>query len=234
MPIQKETSARLVKEKVPYEIISREVIQSLTNPTALAIYVYLISLPENWAVRRQQILDHFDGLGRDRYDAAMRDLRKLGLVWVAETRNALGHVEDRSIVVETIPKVGKPTIGENPQVGKATIGEIRPLKDTDNKIFKDTDIVREAENARSKRFCPPTDTEVAEYVQEIGATIDPHAFVDFHTSKGWIVGRSPMKDWKAAVRTWARREKQTPAGQGKTPTRRTTIYDDLTDTSWAD
>lgn len=145
MPIVKEKSAQLVKEKVPYEIISREVIQSLTNPSALAIYCYLISLPSNWTVRRQQILDHFDGLGRDRYDQAMRDLKQMGLVWIAETRNALGHVENRSIVVETIPKVGKPTIGENPQVGKATIGENPPLKDTDNKSLniqienKDTD-----------------------------------------------------------------------------------------------
>jgi hypothetical protein len=37
--------------------------------------------------------------------------------------------------------------------------------------------------------------------------VDPEEFVDFYTSKGWKVGKNPMKDWKAAVRTWARRDK---------------------------
>jgi hypothetical protein len=140
MPIKKETSARLVKEKVPYEIISRDVVQSLTNPTALALYTYLLTLPEHWIVRRTQLLEHFDGLGRDRYDAGMRQLKGLGVVWIAETRNELGHVVDRTIVVETVPKVGKPTIGENPQVGKATIGENPPLRDTDYNLEIPIDI----------------------------------------------------------------------------------------------
>ena len=36
--------------------------------------------------------------------------------------------------------------------------------------------------------------------------IDPQAFVDWYTSNGWKVGKNPMKDWKAAVRTWERKE----------------------------
>lgn len=62
----------------------------------------------------------------------------------------------------------------------------------------------------NKRFAPPSVTEVADYVAEKGYHIDPEAFVDFYQSKGWKVGKESMKDWKAAVRTWAKRETKTP------------------------
>ena len=55
---------------------------------------------------------------------------------------------------------------------------------------------------RTKRFTPPTVEEVAAYCRERGNQVDPHRFVDFYTSKGWRIGKSPMKDWQAAVRTW--------------------------------
>lgn len=56
------------------------------------------------------------------------------------------------------------------------------------------------------RFVPPTVEDVAAYCQERGSTIDPAAFVDFYTANGWRAGRNAMKDWKAAVRNWERRE----------------------------
>ena len=37
--------------------------------------------------------------------------------------------------------------------------------------------------------------------------LDAQSFVDFYSSKGWKVGNNPMKDWKAAVRTWENRRK---------------------------
>ena len=57
-----------------------------------------------------------------------------------------------------------------------------------------------------KRFKPPTVEEVREYCTERGNNIDPQSFVDFYTSNGWKVGKNSMKDWKAAVRTWERRD----------------------------
>jgi len=62
------------------------------------------------------------------------------------------------------------------------------------------------------RFAPPSVEEVAEYCRERGNAVDPAQFVDFYASKGWKVGREPMKDWKAAVRTWEQRDKK-PAGK---------------------
>lgn len=74
----------------------------------------------------------------------------------------------------------------------------------------DIEIEKEGESEREKpkRFTPPSLTEVREYIAEKGYHMDAEAFVDFYTSKGWKVGREPMKDWKAAVRNWNRRDKE--------------------------
>lgn len=58
---------------------------------------------------------------------------------------------------------------------------------------------------RAKRFVPPTVGEVRAYVAERGYHIDPEAFVAYYASKGWVVGRSPMRSWRAACATWERR-----------------------------
>ncbi|MBO4284293.1 MAG: phage replisome organizer N-terminal domain-containing protein [Clostridia bacterium] len=57
----------------------------------------------------------------------------------------------------------------------------------------------------SKRFSPPSVEEVADYCRERNNGVNAEQFVDFYSSKGWKVGSNPMKDWKAAVRTWEQR-----------------------------
>ncbi len=57
---------------------------------------------------------------------------------------------------------------------------------------------------RTKRFVPPTVADVTEYCQERSNKVDPQRFVDYYAANGWKVGKNPMKDWKAAVRTWER------------------------------
>jgi hypothetical protein len=56
------------------------------------------------------------------------------------------------------------------------------------------------------RFVPPTEDEVALYCVERRNHVNAQKFVDYYSSNGWKVGRNPMKDWKAAVRTWERSE----------------------------
>ena len=65
----------------------------------------------------------------------------------------------------------------------------------------------------SKAFIPPTLTEVTQYKNERQSPVDPEAFIDFYQSKGWMVGKNKMKDWKAAFRNWERDRK--PSSQGK-------------------
>lgn len=61
-----------------------------------------------------------------------------------------------------------------------------------------------------RRFAPPSLQDVQDYKTsrgDKGENVDPETFIDFYESKGWKVGNQPMKDWKAAFRTWEKREK---------------------------
>lgn len=63
------------------------------------------------------------------------------------------------------------------------------------------------ESARiAKRFTPPSIEDVEAYCKERGNKVNAQTFVDFYSAKGWKVGQNPMKDWKAAVRTWEQRD----------------------------
>ena len=63
-------------------------------------------------------------------------------------------------------------------------------------------------DARAKRFTPPTLDDVSAYIRERGSNVDAQRFLDFYTAKGWMVGKNRMKDWKAAVRTWEKRDSE--------------------------
>lgn len=71
-----------------------------------------------------------------------------------------------------------------------------------------------------KRFVSPTLAEVQSYVAQRQSPVDPQGFIDFYASKGWMVGKTPMKDWKAACRNaetwerWSRTEASAPPKKG--------------------
>lgn len=80
--------------------------------------------------------------------------------------------------------------------------------ETDEQNLLQSNINNKIENKseKRKRFTPPTVDEVKAYCSETNLSINAEYFVDYYTSKGWKVGRDTMKDWKAAVRNWARRD----------------------------
>ena len=77
---------------------------------------------------------------------------------------------------------------------------------------KDTDIVIVKEKAKAKRFTKPTIEDIKEYCIERNNFVDAEKFFDYYSSNGWKVGKNPMKDWKASVRTW---EKNSTSEQSK-------------------
>lgn len=94
----------------------------------------------------------------------------------------------------------KPPLCES---GKGSLEDAEPKPDQTSPVQSKPEVVKR------KRFKPPTpqeaDAYAAEWCRENG--YDPSGFagskfVDFYASKGWMVGRSPMKDWKAAARNW--------------------------------
>lgn len=104
----------------------------------------------------------------------------------------------------------------NGRRGKRTNRELTENKPNDN--VNENDNVNVNGNVREigkadtprKKFSKPTQEEVREYCREKNYPIDADRFCDHYDSNGWMIGKSPMKDWKAAVRTWARKENNSP------------------------
>jgi hypothetical protein len=97
-----------------------------------------------------------------------------------EIRRLHGQSKDRPrTVLETVPTV--PTIPDQPKP-KANISAL-PMR---------------------KVFVKPNPQEVTEYAASIGFNLEGQRFLDFYESKGWLIGKSPMRSWQAAVRTWKR------------------------------
>lgn len=93
------------------------------------------------------------------------------------------------------------TCQTNVSIGKDSIGK-------DNIGYKEKNIKKES------RFTKPTVEEVRAYCIERNNSVDAEAFVNFYESKGWLIGKNPMKDWKAAVRTWERNRDSKSNGKG--------------------
>lgn len=79
---------------------------------------------------------------------------------------------------------------------------------TVNKSKLNKDKLNKDMGEKRKRFTPPTTEEVRQYCAERNNGIDAERFVNFYESKGWMVGKNKMKDWKAAVRNWERMNKE--------------------------
>lgn len=96
---------------------------------------------------------------------------------------------------------------------KQSKNEAKTKRDRDRDRDKDRDRINIEDKSsnngadKSTRFVPPTLTEVQDYIQKNSYSVDASTFIDFYTSKGWMVGSNKMKDWKAAVRTWQRKQK---------------------------
>ena len=94
----------------------------------------------------------------------------------------------------------------------------RPEKESEKESEKEKEKeVKRKRAAKAARFSPPSPEDVRAYAEGRGLAIDPSAFVDFYAAKGWRVGTSPMRDWKAAVRNWCRRDERPRQGRGAPP-----------------
>ena len=102
----------------------------------------------------------------------------------------------------------KTTVNDRQQ---PSINEIKGNEKKENLKEKST-----LTSAKRERFTPPSAEEVQEYCDERQNGISGAEFVDFYTSKGWKIGKEPMKDWKAAVRTWERKRKEARSSPRKT------------------
>ena len=83
--------------------------------------------------------------------------------------------------------------------------------ETDTETDTETEKEEKKKNKQKKKtekFVPPTVEEVRAYCRSRRNSVDPEMFVAFYESKGWLVGKTKMKNWKASVLTWERSQQQ--------------------------
>lgn len=100
-----------------------------------------------------------------------------------------------------------------------TIGNGDIEIDIDQDIDKEKEVCADEsadtpQTKQVKRFSKPMVEEVAAYCKERNNNVDPQRFWNFYEAKGWKIGKSPMKDWRACVRTWESDEQKTAPKKG--------------------
>lgn len=130
-------------------------------------------------------------------ELGMMDVLDDGTYFMSEVKRLVGS-ETEWAVKKRIYRENHPVIEDKTRTKKDNVRQEKE-KEIEKDIEKDIKV---------RRFTPPTPEEVQQYCSESGHYIDADAFVDFYSSKNWMVGKNKMKDWKSAVRNWERRDKE--------------------------
>ena len=98
---------------------------------------------------------------------------------------------------------------ENPEKPKKADNDIQDTN-VSMSISNNKKEEKEDTNVSKKKsvFIKPTIEEVSEHIISKGYHFDAENFHSFYESKGWVVGKAKMKDWKAACRTWESKWKE--------------------------
>lgn len=130
-------------------------------------------------------------------ELGMMEVLDDGTYFMSEVERLVGSETDWA-VKKRIYRENHPVIEDKTRTKKDNVRQEKE-KELEKELEKDIKV---------RRFTPPTPTEVQQYCSESGHNIDADAFVDFYSSKNWMVGKNKMKDWKSAVRNWERRDKE--------------------------
>ena len=183
-------------------------------PTRNLFFYCLLSAnheEESWhgiQIPRGSLMTSYDALSRGtgfsvkQMRRAVENLKKTGELGTKRAGNG---------VILTINNYGKYqdyTNGQGQTLGSSradlgqTLGRLGATNNNNNNITS------KQYNNNNPPFIPPLLEEVSAYCKERGNGIDPEHFIDYYQSKGWMIGKNKMKDWKAAVRNWERDHKQ--------------------------
>jgi hypothetical protein len=112
--------------------------------------------------------------------------------------------------VQSLSEVCSKKDSKNKEVGNIYnniynyIQEKKEKKDITPLSMSPLERVDDTPKEKVKRFVKPTIAEIQDYCRERSKSVDAERFWNFYESKGWKVGKNPMKDWRAAVCNWAK------------------------------
>lgn len=204
LPILRHSHERYLA--VPSELLRNEKL-SLRDKGLLC---YMLNLPDDWRFSIRGLSAVLERDGRSAIESSLRSIEQAGYI----KRDKI-HTQDGKLdwvwQISDTPEFSPCT--DCPDMAKpAPVQPDTGILSEQNYLM--IELPKHKESA--SRFTSPSAEQVLSYAKQNSIQIDAGAFVDFYASKGWKVGRSPMKDWRAAVRNWARRSgsSQTEAQAG--------------------
>ena len=199
------------KKNENYTIISNVILRdSRITLKSKGLMALVMSLPSNWDFTIRGLISIVRE-GRDAIYASIKELRQYGYCDVVVCRDERGKLLGNDYVFYEEPQLANSE--DNPH----TENPYTDNPDTDNppQISKEenNNINNNTTTRTLRRFVKPSVEEIDAYCKERGYNIDAEHFWNYYESKGWVVGKSPMKSWKAAVDTWIKTERN---GRAKT------------------
>ena len=192
-----------VQHKQDYTVLKNNMFRDKNlSLKARGLLATMLSLPKDWDYTTQGLTKILKD-GEASIRSALKELERAHYLKRVRVKDELGKFSGIEYVLYEIPHVDNP-YEENPHVENPHVDNRGQLnKYISNKKELNTNELN-TYLSRGKRFSPPTLEEVRQYCLERKNNVDAEKFVNFYSSKGWMVGKNRMKDWKAAVRTWER------------------------------
>ena len=167
----------------------------------------MLSLPDNWNYTIEGLVS-INKESKDAIKSALDELKNndyLVITKLMPSETKTGRIEYVYDIYETPKQEGEKQGVEFQGVEFQGVENHTQLniynKDTNNKINNNIKSIKRI------IFKKPTIEEIKEYCSERSNGINAEAFYDFYESKDWYVGKNKMKDWKACIRTWEKRNK---------------------------
>lgn len=185
-----------------------------SDPATLSVFIHLLLLanyePKEWKgvqIERGQLvtgrkaLADQTGLSEQSIRTALNHLKSTGEITIESTNkySLITIVNYRKFQGITEESTSKATNSQ-----PATNQQLTSNQPQRNKYNKETKEQVVESVTRKARFTPPTVEEVAAYCRERRNSVDAQRFVDHYATNGWRRGNTPIKDWRACVRTWER------------------------------
>lgn len=190
--LHSDESHRLGHEKYIYSAIAKQMstpveqVEEVINYAIVVCKLFVSDGESYWSERVYRNVEKREEIADKKRKAGLASAQAR-----AEMVKKATHVEHLLTPVEQNPTEGN----------KEKERKEKEIKENKNEGEK-----KQSETA--KRFQPPTEDEVSLFCSEKGYDVDPEKFVAFYASKGWMIGNNKMKDWRSAVVTWSKKDRQ--------------------------
>lgn len=189
----------------------------------VGLLCYMLSLPQDWEFSIHGLDYVIQNNGASSVRAALKNLEKQGYLRRSWIRSEDGRIIRNQWTVsdlpieeqDALPEDNKPYVenqhadnqhADNQHADNPHAENRRQTKNISNKENNNK------EKREQKALSLPDLQDIISYIQENGYQVDAEQFYDYYTARGWKVNGSPIADWTALIRNWARRER-TEAGK---------------------